>query len=290
LVQASETLPTPPTEITVVQGLDYFNNTIKAIEMLGGIEKFVSPGDKVGLLANSAFKKSGTYTRPDIMLAVAFLCKEAGAREVYSVKGEKDKYWRRSPLSEKHQTLIKSLKPDHTDHITVKNPNGKLRKELDIKKGVMEYDKLINLPIVKDHNATNFTCNLKNMMGVSSITTNLQFHFGRQYIRTIIKELGDWWNDIAVFSQSVADLNTARRVDLSVTDATEFISTNGPSGPGKIERLHKIVAGANPVTVDALCCTYLGLQPSEVGMIKKAHESGLGEMNLQNVIISEVKT
>ena len=159
---------------------------------------------------------------------------------------------------------------------------------MDIKKGVIEYDKLINLPIVKDHNATNFTCNLKNMMGTSSFTTNMQFHFGREYILTIIKELGDWWNDMEVFSQSVADLNTARRVDLCVTDATEFISTNGPSGPGKMERLNKIVAGANPVTVDAQCCTYLGLHPSEVGMIKSAHQSGLGEMDLSKITVKEI--
>jgi uncharacterized protein (DUF362 family) len=223
------------------------------------------------------------------MLAVAFLCKEAGAKEVFTVKGEKNKYWRRSPLSEKHSSLIKDLKPDETSHITVKNPKGVLRKELDIKQGVMEYDKLINIPIVKDHNATDFTCNLKNMMGASSLTTNLQFHFGRKYIITLIKELGDWWNDMEVFNQCVADLNTARTADLCVVDATEFITTNGPSGPGEIKRLNKIAAGANPVSLDALSSTYLNLKPGEVGMIKKSHECGLGEMDLGKLNISETR-
>ena len=90
------TLLSSLTDISIIEGTNYFHNTIEAIEQLGGIQKLMSPGDRVGLLANSSFKKPGTYTRPDLMLAMAFLCKEAGAREVFSVKGEGKKYWRRS--------------------------------------------------------------------------------------------------------------------------------------------------------------------------------------------------
>lgn len=42
-----------------------------------------------------------------------------------------------------------------------------------------------------------------------------------------------------------------------VADVTEFITTNGPSGPGDLKKLDKVVAGTDRVAVDAFCCRYL---------------------------------
>jgi len=36
-----------------VEGPDYFNSTLKAVDLLGGMGRFVKPGSTVGLLANS---------------------------------------------------------------------------------------------------------------------------------------------------------------------------------------------------------------------------------------------
>ena len=77
-------------DISIVNGEDYFLSTVKAVEQLGGIEKFVKSGDKVGLLANSGYSNKGAYTRPEVLLAVAWLCKEAGAAEIISFKGESE--------------------------------------------------------------------------------------------------------------------------------------------------------------------------------------------------------
>ena len=275
-------------DISVVNGPDYFNNTLKAIQQLGGIEKFISKGDKVGLLANSVYKKPGAYTRPDIVLAVAHLCLEAGASQVYCLKNESEKYWRRSPLFDTHKKLIPPLKEDNSDHRLVQIPNGKVLKEAKVLAGFMEYDKVVNIPIVKNHGEIRMTCTLKNTMGASAFSSNIQFHTGPNVISGVVKELIDRYHNKVHLAQCIADLNLVRKFDLYVVDATEFITTNGPSGPGKLKKLNKVVAGTDRVAVDAFCCRYLDLEPEKELMIKKAYENKLGEINLKKLKISEI--
>ena len=73
---SDENLP----DISVASGTDYYNTTMRAIEQIGGIERFIQKKDTVGILANSGYGKPGTYTRPDVFLAVAHLCFEVGER------------------------------------------------------------------------------------------------------------------------------------------------------------------------------------------------------------------
>ena len=287
---ADETKPdSSPADISVVTGTDYFQATIKAVEQLGGIEKFISSGDTVGLLPNTWCKKPGTYTNPEVVLAVAHLCFEAGAKQVYMMKNESKKYWRRSKESEKHQKLISRLKPDGSSHKSIKIPGAKVLKEANDLEGAFKHDKLINLPIIKNHSGPGMTGTLKNMMGLTSFRTNIKFHLGNNYVETIFKDFGNFFGDMNHFSQCVADLNLVRKVDLCVVDATQFITTNGPSGPGKMSRPNKIVAGTDRVAIDALCCGYLGLKADDIGMITKAQEHKVGKTNLEEMTISRTK-
>jgi uncharacterized protein (DUF362 family) len=89
--------------------------------------------------------------------------------------------------------------------------------------------------------------------------------------------------------QCIADLNTIIKPDLCIVDATEFITTNGPFGPGKIHKPKKVVAGTDRVAIDAYCSTLWGLNPRDIFMIRYAHEHDLGEIDLNKVSIKEIK-
>jgi uncharacterized protein (DUF362 family) len=280
---ADDNLP----DISVVNDSDYFNATIKAIGNLGGIERFISKGDTVGLLANSGYKKPGTYTRPDVLLAVAHLCLEAGAKDIYSFKKESAKYWSRSPVSKNHGELIARLKNDDTDHVRVQISGGKVLETAEVKEGFLKYDKVINIPILKDHGEIGLTCTLKNCMGISSLTTNLKFHTGPNVVAGAIKTLMDTYHNKEYLAQCIADLNRVRKFDLYVVDATEFITTNGPSGPGDIKKADYVVAGTDRVAIDTYCCRYLDRNPQAEIMIRKAYDSGLGEMDLSRLTVHE---
>jgi uncharacterized protein (DUF362 family) len=272
-------------DISSVQGENYFENTFKAVEQLGGIEKFVPKNSKVAILANPQRNNPGAYTRPEVLKATIQLCKKAGAKEINCISQlPEDKCWEPTGLKKVvDDEKIKLIIVDRTDESlfkTVPVPKGKNLKEARIMNELFNYDIFIDLPICKDHAGNKFTGTLKNLMGVNSSTSNRTFH--KPNWTTDI-------NDIRHLDQCIADLNTVIKPDLCIVDATEFIITNGPFGPGKLHTPQKVVAGTDRVAVDSYCCTLWGLEARNIFTIVAAYEHGLGEMNLNKLTIKELK-
>lgn len=71
-------------DIATVAGIDYFANTIRAIENLGGISKFVPSGSKIGIIVNAPnwWAKPGSHTNTDVVLATLKMLNDAGAKEI----------------------------------------------------------------------------------------------------------------------------------------------------------------------------------------------------------------
>ncbi len=270
--------------ISVVEGDDYFNNTIKAVEELGGMGHFVSSGKKVAILANPQRNNPGAYTKPPLVAAVIKMCKEAGAAEVACISLLPEQNWKATGLTkvveEGGAKLTVVDRGDESLFTTVPVPMGKALKEAQVMSELSKYDVLIDMPITKDHAGNKFTGTMKNLMGLNSPKSNRTFH----------KE--DWQTNIDSIThldQCIADLNTVIAPDLCVVDATEFIITNGPFGPGEIHKPKKIVAGTDRVAIDSYCCTLWDLKAKDIIMINKAFEHGIGEMDLGKVEVKETK-
>jgi uncharacterized protein (DUF362 family) len=271
-------------DIAVVKGQNYLRNTKKAVELLGGMEKFVPGDSKVAILANVQRNNPGTYTNPEILRAAIQMCKEAGAKEIGCISWLGEKYWDNTGLkgvieAEGVDLVITNLK-DETRFKAVPVPNGIGLKEARVMESLFDYDVLIDMPITKDHSGNKFTGTLKNLMGLNSPQSNRTFH----------KE--NWETDkssIAHLEQSIADLNTVIHPDLCIVDATEFIVTNGPFGPGELHKPQKIIAGTDRVAIDAYCCTLWGLNANDIVAINRAYDHGIGEVDLQKVNIKEVE-
>lgn len=272
-----------PSVIAVAEGNDYAKGAAAAVEMLGGITKFVSPGSKVAVLPNSQHKNLGTYTKPEIVGAVIKMCQAAGAKEVNCLSWLPQKMWDDSGIAKVINETGANLKlvdmKDESIYKKVAIPNGKTLKETKIMQELYANDILINVPITKDHIGNKFTGTMKNLMGLNLQAVNMFFHTGK------FKEP----DDIGHLDQCIADLNTVVKPTLCIVDATEFITTNGPFGPGKIIKPRKIVAGTDRIAVDSYCTTLLGLTPADIIMIKRGYEHGLGEIDLNKIKVKEVK-
>jgi uncharacterized protein (DUF362 family) len=155
-------------------------------------------------------------------------------------------------------------------------PRGKSLKQARIMKELFNNQVLINVPITKDHAGNKFTGTLKNLMGINSPKNNRTFH--KKNWQTDI-------NDIKYLDQCIADLNTIIKPDLCIVDATEFIITNGPFGPGKLFKPDLVIAGKDRVAIDSYCCRLWGLEPENIMTITQAFEHQLGEINLKQVRI-----
>jgi uncharacterized protein (DUF362 family) len=117
-------------------------------------------------------------------------------------------------------------------------------------------------------------------MGVNTNASNQFFHSGSG-------AKGEY-DDIPFLAQCVADLNTLRKPDLCVADATEFLLTNGPAGPGELRKLGKVVLGADPVAVDAYGAPFVDLKAADVLMITKSAEAGVGRMDVDKLIVEQL--
>ena len=268
-------------DIVAVKGADAFASTFKALEALGGMKPFDVKGNRVGLLINapSHWKLEGSHTRMEVALAVAKMCLDAGAKEIVTLPVLGPKFWSGSPLTQTHAKVIKSIKECSGKTGETKIPRGVLLKSGKVRPELLDVDVLINIPIAKHHVGTMFSGNLKNMMGGLDHETNAFFHTGSG-------KTG--YEDVDFLSQCFADLNTLRRQSLCVVDATVVLGTNGPAGPGDLLKPRKVVAGTDPVAVDAYCVILHGRKPNDVVMLAKAAAAGVGRADFQKLNVQEI--
>jgi len=275
--------PADNADVAVGVSADYGKAAEKAVALLGGMKVFVGKGAKVAILINVQSKNPGTYTKPEILRAVIRLCRDAGAAEtnVLSLLGQKN--WDDlglSALVREEGANLRLFERDGAHFRSVPVPDGRGLREARVLAAIYENDVFLNMPVTKDHAGNRFTGSMKNLMGTSSAPSNRTFH--REKWQTEA-------NDIAHLDQCIVDLNKVVKPTLNIVDATEFITTNGPFGPGELLKPQKVIAGRDRVAVDATCCQLWGLKPAEIIMIARGAEQGLGVMDPDRIRVREEK-
>ncbi len=271
-----------PSTLSVVSG-ERARATRKAVQMLGGMERYVARGNRVVLKPNMSFPhppQRATNTHPEVVAAIARMCLEAGAAEVLVL----DYPFNRPGPCLKFSGIkdaCSGMKKVYVLAITDKKlfrqvpvPKGKVLREVQIMRDVLESDVLINIPTAKSHTTTGVSLGMKGLMGVI---------WDRGYFHAKV--------DI---NQAIADLSTAVKVDLVVLDASRALVTGGPTGPGTVAYPGSIVAGTDPVAVDAMGVTmarWYGQQFSgdQVKHIADAAGMGLGTLDMEKMRVLKAK-
>ena len=269
-------------DLAVVTGTDSLLAVNKGLEALGGIGKYVSSGSSVGLLINAPlwWKKPGSFTHPEIVLAAILASLEAGAKEIRYLIDPAADFWKRTPLAAKYPTEIGAVKKCSGNYIETAVAKNRTLKKTSVVKEFLDCDVFINLPIIKHHVGVGMSGSLKNLMGVNANASDQFFHAGSG-------AKGEY-DDVPFLAQCVADLNTLRRPDLCIADATEFLLTNGPAGPGELRKLNKVILGTDPVAVDSYGAPLVNLKPADVLMITKSVEWGIGRMDVAKLAVKEI--
>lgn len=249
-----------------------------AVNGLGGMKRFVSPGGTVVIKPNAAWQRTpaqAANTNPEVLAEVVRLCKQAGARVVkvmdHAVDEPDELVFGTNGLKQAAERagaiFISGRSPSL--YRTIRLPRGKAMRSSQVLNEVMEADLFINLPIAKVHNAVPLTLGLKNLMGV---TLNR-----------------DTWHNSPDLSQAIADFATVVRPHLTIMDAVRVLLSNGPKGPGQTKDTKMVIAGADPVAVDAFTAkTVFGMKPEFVRYIAYAKAAGLGEMDLSRIKVQKV--
>ena len=263
-------------DLAVVSGSNYYDATLRAVQLLGGMTRFVPRGARVGLLVNSRFTKPGTYVKPQITLAVIAMCHQAGAAQIVSLEDTSARYWRRATLSPEHRGYVDQIQSPR-GHRTVQIPGGVNVRTVEVVPDLLDCDVYINMPVFKDHEGIRFTGALKNLMGAIADRSNQTFHKA--------SDSSSDTDDYVFLSQSIADANLLRRPTLSVGDATEVLVQGGPFGPGPVRNFHTVAASTDPVALDACGAEILGCPPENSRMLRHAQEHGIGTIDLRTLTV-----
>ena len=262
-------------ELAVCLGSDPAVKCSKAVTALGGMEKFIKKGDRVFIKPNSitnAGPQLAINTHPAIVGEVVKMCFAAGASQV--VAGMRDSL--SSSRANGTQKTVEAAggtircTTNPADYAEVRVHRGLILRNVNIMRQLLEFDVFINIPIAKHHAGSQLTLGLKNYMGLIPRNDALNMHRSG-------------------LDQSIADLATIRKANLTIIDATRILLNNGPSGPGPVREINKVFASSDPLAADAYAATLFELEPRSVRHLQAAFDMGLGEIELKNMKIEELK-
>lgn len=246
----------------------------KSLDLIGGLESIISLGDRVLIKPNliaPLYYTTGTTTNPHIIKAVAELSKAAGAREIVIADGSAVGNNAAEALevcgikSMANELGYKTLDITKDEFVYVMNPVAKIFKKIRLPKIFIESDVVINLPVMKTHDALGVTLGLKNMKGIIHLQDKKRFHK---------------WG----LAQCIVDLNHLVLPQLTLIDGTIAMEGSGPKS-GEPVGLGLILASKDTVAGDRVACEIMGFEPYEVEYIRQCGEEGLGNFELKDIKI-----
>lgn len=257
---------TSASRIVVVEGVDPYRITLKALEMIGGIKRFVKRGDVVVIKPNMAWNRTpeeAANTNPLVVKALVEASLQAGARKVRvfdrTVNQARMSYERSGIAQAAREAGAEVSFINPRKFRKIKIPQGQSLKSWPIYRDALEADVFINVPIAKHHSLTRLTLGIKNILGVVGGNRGLLHP------------------DI---HQNLADLNSVIPIHLTVMDAFRILVRHGPGGGRKedVKLTRKVIVGTDRVAVDAYTTGLFDLTPQDVKYIVNAHRMGLGEI------------
>jgi uncharacterized protein (DUF362 family) len=263
---------TPPIDLAVVTGDSPVKNCLAAVEALGGFGKFVRSGDKVVVKPNpvgSNRPERAINTHPEMIEAVVRECFAVGAKSVIVLSNDEIRSFNGNGTTAAVERAGGTVKPIQEKSMfrEIIVPRGRILKRVEIASDILDADVFINMPIAKHHAGSRITGAMKNLMGAN---------WDRQYFHA---------TDL---HQCIAELTSAVKHSLVIMDANHVLLTNGPVGPGQVLTAKQVIAGVDPVAVDAFSTRFWNLEPGVIPHIKAAYEIGAGEMNLDRLQIKEI--
>ncbi len=224
------------------------------LQHLGGLDRFVRPGQRVlikpNLLAGKSPDKAVT-THPELVRAVIEAVQRAGATPLVGDSpgiGTAVAVARSCGILEVCARTGAEFVP-FEETTTISLGEGSLQR-LEIARAVLEADAIINLPKLKTHQMMGLTCAVKNLYGVVVGMRKIRLHLQAGTSKATFAEL------LLALARHIAPA-------LTIVDAVTAMEGNGP-GSGDPVHLGALFGGPDCVAVDTLALELTGLPPERV--------------------------
>lgn len=263
-------------DLAVVKGEDPYVNTIKAVEALGGMEKFVKKNSTVLIKPNIGWDRSPEQagnTNPYVVAALVEMCFKAGAKRVNVF----DRTCNDAKRCYENSGIEKAAKekganvyfPDDWNIVKASFNYKSPMEGWPVYRDALECDTFINVPVLKHHGLTGLTLSMKNLMGICSGQRGLM-HF-----------------DIGA---KLAHLTDFIKPDLNVIDAYRVLLRNGPTGGdlADVMAMKTIIAGADPVLCDSYAAKLMEKDPLSISYISQGVKLNLGSADIDRADIMKI--
>jgi len=233
----------------------------RQLKHLGGLERFVRPGDVVLLKPNFIAPRSSrhaTQTHPAIILEIARLLKDYGAKPFV---GD-------SPAWGNVFACVKALnleEPLKKMSVPVKQLDkskwcriGAGNTKVGISSVALDADVIINLPKFKSHQQLVATFAVKNMFGCVSGKRKALWHFRKG-------------KNFADFCELLIDIYNFLSPVFTIIDGVMAMDGPGPIR-GRTRPLGWLIGGTDPTACEIVCSKLVNIDPENVPIIKTAKQ------------------
>ncbi|MEN6428272.1 MAG: DUF362 domain-containing protein [Phycisphaerales bacterium] len=261
----------PPTRVALIRCENYEPAQVaravrRQVDLLGGIETFVKPGDSVlikpNFIAPRSHHHSAAQTHPAVIIEVARRLKDCGARPFVAD----------SPAWADTATCARALEltePLHRLGVPIRQLDrprkcrlGHGGPRVGLSSVALDANAIINLPKLKAHQQLMATFAVKNMFGCVSGKHKALWHFRK----------GDHPTE---FCKMLIGIYERLAPVLTIIDGIVAMEGQGPiRGPSR--PLGWLVAGTEPIACELVCCGLIGMAPETVPIIRTAREIGFG--------------
>ena len=253
--------------VAIVRGTNPQDTTVKALEMTDAWEAL--PKGKPVLIKpnyiNARHPSTGITTDSRVIEGVVKFLKQHGVEDIIIGEGsgfaDTFKAFQVAgvdAVAKKWNVKLVDLNKDEFVEVEPKNPLA--LKKVKIAKTALE-STIISVPKLKPHRMARITLSLKNMMG--AVTPKGSIH-----------------NRL---SEKIVDLVSMIKPNIAVIDG--IIAGEGHETSGNPVEMNLVIAGTDPVAVDAVGAAVMGMPPKGVKHLRLAEERELGTCDLKQIEI-----
>ena len=236
-------------------------SVVKAVELIGGLGKVISSGDRVMVKPN--FNSADLYpgaTALEFLKVVVQLLMEAGAKVV--VGESSGAVWRPTRKVMEKLDALRQLTDIGAEVIAFDDRawdwvrvrvDGDYLKEVTVPRSVYEADKIVYLPCMKTHQLARFSLSLKLAVGIVHPGEHRSMHMRN-------------------LERKIAEFNLALQPDLIIMDGRKAFVSGGPA-KGKIVEPGVIMASGDQVAIDVEALKTLGSYKAKNRLLPNPYDS-----------------
>jgi uncharacterized protein (DUF362 family) len=305
--------------VSIVQDTSIRTAVEESIRLLGGIEYFVQPKDKVVVKPNLVFGLppfTGFTTDLPTIEAIVQICQSVSPVELTIAEGSGGidtgtafRIGGYPELAEKYGLKLVDLNKSPTTNIAVSG--GLLVQELSVPRVILDCDVLINVPKLKLYKKAPgrgewASLAVKNLMGTlpgkgeytSERPPGFSVQMSPEFLTTESKyfhpDYKQWWSPSGErrrihknLAQGLADVNMVIKPSLNVIDAimvSDDIDMSDTKGTEPFE-LNTILSSRDALALDCIAARIGGLDLFNISYLKHAAERGVGESDINRIQI-----